>query len=616
MSTDEKRNPKVSDFTDIADAYAKSEELAHQVKFENGLANAFQKLRDQFGKAGDKVSLEKCQVELEVQSFVFVEGKVHPLFVMEFPFPDLSKYSDENLTYLKDRHASVKNPTLKARYAHLLWESKIKHVDFAKSAIDSYIDSIKQIQAFELVEPKKSRGHRITKSIESLWVLSSSVSYKIQESVELITNTFLNYAYNNPSSCSVRLFILNLGLGDWKNLGFHLYQHVETVFEKQKTMTDLFGVMEWLLILGRIDSKQKLKTVQWKTLLGAIYEELAEAFLKNENPAGGSYLVKAIEIYKSLKNATKVSELEKKYDKAKKSVRFGSHQQSIDLTKPATEAANFADTLIKENGTGILSYLRDNPTLIPKISDIRLESESMLEDMPLQRDMPQTILDHRGNAVEHFSTREEIKRKWDLYTYNFHIECEKILLLRAIFIKGVEAGAITPDSFETYLRDETWLSYQRKAWSPAVESEETFLELVLPSIRYFIGQTKSVLENSKQSPDFVLCADSLALKIEGLLRDLCEQSGEVTFFMRDDKGGRKVVNEQDINSLLYTTTIKNLFSEDQLFFLRFILIEKAGVNWRHKVAHSLSFFPEYSFNLMVQLIMCLLIVAKKKVERK
>lgn len=609
---DEKRNPKVPDFKDLDDGYQKAEEFAHQIKFENSLSNAFQKLRDSYGKAGEKDLLHKCQLELEVQSFVFVDGKANPMFVMGSPFPDLSRYADADLQYLKDRHSQVKNPTLKARFAHLLWESKFKHIDFAKSAVDSYLESIAQIKKFELEEPKKSRGHRITNSLKSLWILSNSVSYKKQEALDLLIETFKTYDYNNPASSSVRLFILNLSIENWKEIGSAIFSHVEPIFNQQKTKTDLFGQMDWLRVLGKVNNKSKLPSVDWKSQLADVYEKIAESFGKS-NPASAEYISEALDLHKALKNTAKIADLEKKYDEAKKSIRLGSYQQSLDLTEPAIAASKYAEELLKEHGPGILVYLRDTPDLIPSVNAIRTENEARLEEMPLQRDMPQSVMDHRGNTVEHFTTPDEIKKRWELHTYEFHIECSNILLLRSIFLHGIKNDVITPEIFESYLLNETWLSLKRKTWSPAVETDETFLDLVLPSVRYFISQTKEAIANNKHRPDFVLCCDSLATKFESLLRDLCEQNSETTFFMRDDKSGRKVVNEQDINALLYSKTVKNLFSEDQLFFLRFILIEKAGLNWRHKVAHGLSYKPEYSFNLMVLLTMCLLIVARKKV---
>jgi hypothetical protein len=121
-------------------------------------------------------------------------------------------------------------------------------------------------------------------------------------------------------------------------------------------------------------------------------------------------------------------------------------------------------------------------------------------------------------------------------------------------------------------------------------------------------------------PNLVLAIYSLTLKIEGLFRDMCQFSGIATFYMTKDNKGRDIVREKDIHALLYEKTIKKLFDEDDLLFLKFLLVEKAGYNLRHKIAHSLMLFHDYSIAYMHLLILALLRLGKydflKKEEHK
>jgi hypothetical protein len=111
-------------------------------------------------------------------------------------------------------------------------------------------------------------------------------------------------------------------------------------------------------------------------------------------------------------------------------------------------------------------------------------------------------------------------------------------------------------------------------------------------------------------PNLVLSVDSLTLKIEGLIRDICRLSGETTSYMTKDSKNRNVVREKDIHALLYEEPIKKLFDEDDMLFLRFLLVEKAGYNLRHRVAHCLMLFQEYSISHMHLLILALLRLGK------
>lgn len=57
--------------------------------------------------------------------------------------------------------------------------------------------------------------------------------------------------------------------------------------------------------------------------------------------------------------------------------------------------------------------------------------------------------------------------------------------------------------------------------------------------------------------------------------------------MTRDQQGRSIVRERDINWLLRAEPIKKLFNEDDLLFFKYVLVEKAGLNLRYKVAHCL-----------------------------
>lgn len=104
--------------------------------------------------------------------------------------------------------------------------------------------------------------------------------------------------------------------------------------------------------------------------------------------------------------------------------------------------------------------------------------------------------------------------------------------------------------------------------------------------------------------------DSLIVKLEGLIRDLCEFSRITTFYMTKDNKGRNIIQEKDINALLYEEDVKKLFDEDDLLFLRYLLIEKAGLNLRNKVAHSLMAIHDYNAGSMHLVMLALLRLAK------
>ena len=61
---------------------------------------------------------------------------------------------------------------------------------------------------------------------------------------------------------------------------------------------------------------------------------------------------------------------------------------------------------------------------------------------------------------------------------------------------------------------------------------------------------------------------------------------------------------------MFEEPIKKLFDQDDLLFFKFLLVEKAGYNLRHKVAHSLMLFQDYNINYMHLLILAILRLGK------
>jgi len=62
--------------------------------------------------------------------------------------------------------------------------------------------------------------------------------------------------------------------------------------------------------------------------------------------------------------------------------------------------------------------------------------------------------------------------------------------------------------------------------------------------------------------------------------------------------------------LLHEDGIKHIIDDDDLLFFKYLLVEKAGVNLRHKIAHSLIKSEEYNISTMNLLILALLRLGK------
>ena len=119
--------------------------------------------------------------------------------------------------------------------------------------------------------------------------------------------------------------------------------------------------------------------------------------------------------------------------------------------------------------------------------------------------------------------------------------------------------------------------------------------------------------------DFVTVTDSLTLKVEGLLRYFSEKIGIATFKTRQ-KGSDKLVMEKLLDDLLADIAHKpplkpdqkTNFDEEDRILIKYVLAEKAGLNLRNAVAHSLMDIFEYSFEHVVVLFCIILKLSKYK----
>ena len=68
--------------------------------------------------------------------------------------------------------------------------------------------------------------------------------------------------------------------------------------------------------------------------------------------------------------------------------------------------------------------------------------------------------------------------------------------------------------------------------------------------------------------------------------------------------------ESDINVLLYSPLIEKLFLENDICFLKFVLVDRLGLNLRNNIAHSLN-TDVYNWDNMILVFVSILILLFK-----
>ena len=325
------------------------------------------------------------------------------------------------------------------------------------------------------------------------------------------------------------------------------------------------------------------------------------------------FCVEAIGNYKRISDEEKVKELEHRYTGLKDSVEFKTVETEIDLTEIVKNSGEVARDIVK-NGTSedIIAYLILDEHLLPKYHDVQESVKEQIKKSPTLHLLSKSVSDQNKNTPQHFESDEEKEYFSILETYKSYLELEYIYLIDKVLIEAILERKLTIGVLVNFLNKHCWYGKDLVKCLPnGRTSVRNWLNLIAPALNEYFRQMDFHLADPKHNhPNFVLSLDSLTLKIEGLFRDLCQLSGVVTSRQKRDNSGRTITVEKDIDALLREDEIQTLFDEDDLLFFKFLLIEKAGYNLRHKIAHSLLPFRGYGWSYMNLIILALLRLGK------
>jgi len=374
---------------------------------------------------------------------------------------------------------------------------------------------------------------------------------------------------------------------------------------------NIHGAIRFLEIGEKIDTRLNKKSRNWKIRIAELYEALMNQAEKGNNLAALSFCQQALENYKIIKNESKIAEMEKKYTELRESMKLAKFEQEIDLSEHIMKCREIASELVKEEPEEIIKKLMVSNQLLPRYKDMEKMADDIGQEHPIQKIFSKVVMDQRGHTAQHFADESEEKYYGILEQYQLDLRINKFPLIREIFFAAIRNNKLNTEAFLEFLLKHSWYGKNiSKKLGAGRNITYNWMNLLAPSIHEYFLEMERVFLESEGRPNLVLPVDSLTLKIEGLLRDMCEFSGVATFYQTKDNKGRAITREKDLHALLYEDKIKELFDEDDLLFFRFLLVEQAGFNLRHRVAHSLLFFQEYGVDFMQLLILALLRIGK------
>ncbi len=585
------------EYSAVQELYDDLETGAINYKYHHQIANLFQKIRDQNQNDGRTEDAEKAQWEMDCFNFAIQNGELKPKFSgtddkgQPWEYPSVSTFNEKNLKYMATRLETTSNPVLKARYAHILWASQKKHASYAKIAVDAYLELVRLYEEKDRKEPEEFNGLDVLRCIEAALPLAGKVRHKLDNVHQEMSRLVKEFNWGSKSAFVIRVRLINhmtRAKSKFANEYLEGFPQVcvdlgLTLF-KQGSLHQAIGVFE---AGQKVDNRLGIKTEDWNRRIAEAYEGLMNQ--RDESDlAASSFCQNAIEYYKRAGDEKRVQELEKKYDHLKGKQTFHKFSHEVDITKTIEASNKTAEELCKKGPKAIISLLMANKHLLPRYKKTEATADKISKTAVLASIVPVSINDQYGHTAENFTTEEEIHYYHILEQYNIQIMLETQFLINQIFTEAIRKEKLNIYTLVKFLQSYSWYGKNITKRTPQNQTlTYNWLNMIAPGLNDYFNQMKAHLAEPAYIPNFILAMDSLTLKIEGLVRDICTLCGVTTFFQTKDKHGLNIIREKDINWLLREEPIKGLFNEDDLLFFKFILVEKAGLNMRHKIAHCL-----------------------------
>jgi hypothetical protein len=605
---------------DFQSLYESLEEKALDYRYLSGISNMFQKIRDRMHLEQKPDEEAKAQWEMDVFNFTIESNVAKPMFTgtndkgEQISYPSYDRFNDQTYEYITKRLGATENPLLKARYAHIMWLSPKKHGKFAIIAIDAYIKLIRLYEDNDKKQPTEHYGLDIVEAIKNALNLANNVGEdsKLEVIKQETKRLIFDFNMASDSLFALRANLIGLMLDNSRIFAVKDFDGLnELCLKYSKDLKDSHKSITMLELGGKIELKIGVSTANWKLLIAEHYEGMMNAHIQGNKLVAIHFCELALRYYREVNEQKKIDELEGIYNRLKDEAELKEVKVEIDLSKYVQKCKEIAGKIVTHSSEEIIAFLISET---PKLSEIEKVAEEVNKNT-IQRVIPHVMLDERGHVVQHFNTEKEIEFYETLQQYSISLENQYAVLMNTIILEAIKEKKLDFTSTINFFAQHSWFGKKLNRKIQNKDVAYDWLSLIAPSVEEYFSQMDYLLSTGNH-PNFVLCFDSLILKIEGLLRDLCNYSGITTFVQRTDKQGRIAYREKDLNALLHDEKMKTLMGDDDLFLLKFVLVEKAGLNLRHRTAHSLLFFWEYGLYYMNLLFLLLLKIGKLDFMKK
>ncbi|HFE6047650.1 TPA: DUF4209 domain-containing protein [Staphylococcus aureus] len=568
----------------------------------------FKKIRDWAKNENLKNEAKLAQYEIEIFSLceknpILSKNKSEKRFVATISFddgrewPDIQKFTNDQIKYYEQRLNETNNLFLKVRYSDFLFEHGNKKITKTKYEISKCLLSC-LVEILTYYSDDFNYTSVLARLVEVSLLMGDRE--KLEKAIELIYLKMDEFDYNNEYSYVYELSKLIREILKSKHKKIILENHLnKIIIVLEKAIKNNFEdknyylhrvFCEELSQYRKFDLISSERRSELKKEIGKSYELEAEYQQGRNNK---SLLVKANFLEKAMEKYMEIGEREKS-NKMKILVKWtyeeyeNSNEMNlirIPIEFPKEEIDKIIEGFISSDVQISLDKIAYSNDLIPKITVIEDLVDKLSKEFPLQGLISKGLLND-GKKVVETTTEEDNKTINFNSNYMHHLNINVELLLKAIFDKLISEFEISTEDF----------MQKFNKWELLDNKNVPFIE---HGISRFLEK------------DYLSALHILVPQFESTVRRMFSKAGYSTTSIR--KGNTQ--QEVTFNEFLLRDDVKSTLGNDVHKLIQIVMVEQSGLNLRNEIAHGLIELSNINYTKCILVIYIFLILTRYSIEK-
>ncbi len=568
----------------------------------------FKKIRDWAKNENLKNEAKLAQYEIEIFSLceknpILSKNKSEKRFVATISFddgrewPDIQKFTNDQIKYYEQRLNETNNLFLKVRYSDFLFEYGNKKITKTKYEISKCLLSC-LVEILTYYSDDFNYTSVLARLVEVSLLMGDRE--KLEKAIELIYLKMDEFDYNNEYSYVYELSKLIREILKSKHKKIILENHLnKIIIVLEKAIKNNFEdknyylhrvFCEELSQYRKFDLISSERRSELKKEIGKSYELEAEYQQGRNNK---SLLVKANFLEKAMEKYMEIGEREKS-NKMKILVKWtyeeyeNSNEMNlirIPIEFPKEEIDKIIEGFISSDVQISLDKIAYSNDLIPKITVIEDLVDKLSKEFPLQGLISKGLLND-GKKVVETTTEEDNKTINFNSNYMHHLNINVELLLKAIFDKLISEFEISTEDF----------MQKFNKWELLDNKNVPFIE---HGISRFLEK------------DYLSALHILVPQFESTVRRMFSKAGYSTTSIR--KGNTQ--QEVTFNEFLLRDDVKSTLGNDVHKLIQIVMVEQSGLNLRNEIAHGLIELSNINYTKCILVIYLFLILTRYSIEK-